>query len=321
MISLIYLTNRIDCKFHWAFDSFFNQYDNSIVVEWIIVDFYKSNSEKRSEYFFDHISDKFNFKHINPKPCSIQGKYKITKDEWFAAANARNTGICYADGSYAVFIDDLSILGPKWWEAVKRGFQSSQVIAGCYAKIKGLDVGNGVRISGEDTDGGLDARLKQSRTSRYVSGTELFGCSFGIPVDTYLSINGMDEALNGLGMEDCVFGIQLQKAGHKIWFDVDMYSEENDEMHGNGLIFKREDKLLTQEQYEAARQRLGCTKYYHQGGRTDSSHLFLDMVYSQEKPWTFGNNFNLSELKKTKEFTLPTGNELHWVDLTLIKDM
>lgn len=318
MISLIYLTNRQDCKLKWTIHSFANQYDGSIPVEWVIVDFWQKEPG-RKEYIEKCIGGSFHYQHISPKPSCVQGEHRITKENWFAASNARNTGCVYANGSYMAFIDDLSMLGENWFKAVKRGYESNMVVAGCYAKVLGLNVEYGKRISGENVERGKDARLKANPNSRYIGGGELFGCSFALPVETYCSVNGMEEILDTLGMEDYTFGIQLQKKGYSIWFDVDMYSEENEEMHGGGLVFKREDKLLTPEQYEEARQRLGCT--HRIGGRTDSSHLFLDLLYSQQTPWSFGNNFNLKELRETKQFKMPIGNETHWVDLQLLSEM
>lgn len=320
MISLIYLTNRIDCKLEWTIDSFANQYDGAIPVEWIIVDFY-ADEPVREQYIKDCMKGTFNYTHVTPKPSPVQGKHKITKDEWFAASNARNTGCIYANGTYMAFVDDLSCFGQNWWKAVKKGYLNQVTVAGCYAKIFGLDVELGVRIAGENRDLGKDARLRANPNSRYISGGELFGCSFAIPVDVYCSVNGMDELLDTLGMEDYTFGMQLQKKKHPIWFDVDMYTEENEEMHSGGLVFKREDKLLTAGEYEIARQRLGCTLYYQQNARTDSSHLFLDMLYSQHEAWSFGNSFILSILKQTKNFPMPTGEERHWPDLQLIREM
>jgi glycosyltransferase involved in cell wall biosynthesis len=320
MISLIYLTNRQDCKLKWTIQSFANQYDGSIPVEWVIVDFWQKEPG-RKEYIEKCIGGSFRYQHISPKPSPVQGEYRVTKENWFAASNARNTGCIYAKGDYMAFVDDLSCLGDNWWKAVKKGCVNNQIIAGCYAKVAGLNVEYGKRISGENRDIGLDARLKHNPHSRFISGGELFGCSFALPVEAYCSVNGMDELLDTLGMEDYTFGIQLQKKGYKIWFDTDMYSEENEEMHGGGLVFKREDKFLSPEQYEATRQKLGCTVYYQPGGRTDSSHLFLDLLYSQKEAWSFGNNFNLAELRKTKQFPMPTGDECHWVDGQPLKDM
>lgn len=322
MISLIYLTNRQDCKLEWTVQSFANQYDGSIPVEWVIVDFWKderNTMHERALEIKNAIGGSFEYQHVSPKPTPVQGEYKITRDNWFAASNARNTGCIYANGSYMAFVDDLSCLGDNWWKAVKRGYESKQVVAGCYAKVFGLNVEYGKRVAGENVERGMDARLKANPNSRYIGGGELFGCSFALPVETYCSVNGMDELLDTLGMEDYTFGIQLQKKGYSIWFDKDMYSEENEEMHGGGLVFRREDKLLTPEQYEAARVKLGCT--YRLGGRTDSSHLYLDLLYSQVDPWAFGNNFILSDLRKTKQFPMPTGNECHWVDGQPLKEM
>lgn len=324
MISLIYLTNRIDCKLDWTIQSFANQYDGSVPVEWIIVDFWKDEQNifhERANDIKHAMGGNFQYQHVSPKPSPVQGQYKITKEEWFAASNARNTGCAYAKGIHLAFIDDLSYLGENWWKAVKRSYENKQVVAGCYAKVLGLNVEYGKRIAGENREVGKDARLRANPNSRFIGGGELFGCSFALPVETYCSVNGQDEILDTLGMEDYTFGIQLQKKGYSIWFDVDMYSEENEEMHGGGLVFKREDKLLTPEQYELARIRLGCI--HRMGGRTDSSHLFLDMLYSQKNPWSFGNNFNMADLwnMTIKNYPLPTGEEKHWVDLQPFKDM
>jgi glycosyltransferase involved in cell wall biosynthesis len=58
---------------------------------------------------------------VPPKPTIWQGQHRVTKVNWWATSNARNTGIVLADHDYIVFCDDRSRLGPRWIDAVRVG--------------------------------------------------------------------------------------------------------------------------------------------------------------------------------------------------------
>jgi len=313
MVTICYLTNRDNPRFQWFRDSFNRLYNGEVKAEIIVI-----NGSNNPIDTFEREGDKVEITEYKPKPTMWQGEYKLTKDNWFSASNARNTGIIYANGSYIVYVDDLSVLCPTWWQAVVRAYNEQTIILGAYKKVKDLTVENGRILHYEETPNGNDHRLQYG--SRPAGGSWLYGCSCGFPIDTLLSVNGWDEICDGSGYEDCHLGIRLEKAGYKMIYDTQMLTLECEECHSEGTPFRREDKFLTPEQYNECRKRMGITGTYQAGGRTDVSHLLMDMVYSN-KTWTWGNTFNLKELRQTKDFKLPTGDELHWPDLQPIKEM
>src|SRR6185295_9580550 len=75
---------------------------------------------------------------VPPKPSIWQGRYRVTRENWWGAANARNTFLCLASHDYLAFLDDRCHPAPSWLEAVRRGWQTrGSVYAGAYAKLVG----------------------------------------------------------------------------------------------------------------------------------------------------------------------------------------
>ena len=91
-----------------------------------------------------------------PKPCVWQGPHRLTKQDWFAASNARNTGLCYARDGWIAYVDDLSVLMPGWLNAVREAMAGNYIVLGAYKKVKNLVVENGVVRSCWEFAGGLD---------------------------------------------------------------------------------------------------------------------------------------------------------------------
>ena len=82
-----------------------------------------------------------------PKPCVWQGPHRLTKEDWFAAGNARNTALCYALDGWIVFTDDLSVLCPGWLKAVLEALTHEDTITcGSYEKVKLLKVQDGSAV-------------------------------------------------------------------------------------------------------------------------------------------------------------------------------
>jgi hypothetical protein len=73
------------------------------------------------------------FFHVPPKPNVWNGAHRLTKVNWFAASNARNTAICLAPDGFIAFVDDVSVLRPGWGNAVRRAMDGDGYTITCGA--------------------------------------------------------------------------------------------------------------------------------------------------------------------------------------------
>ena len=232
MLSLVYITSRKEPHFDWFINSLRREMrelgDGVPMPELIVIDFY--HAQDRMPYGMGWVGP---IKWASPKPTPIQGRYRLTDHDAFAASNARNTGLCLASGTYIVFVDDVSVLVNGWLAAAMEAMRENRIVCGAYRKVKELSVddkGNITHWIG--FEGGQDTRWKDARPSPTQCPAQwLYGCSFGIPVETLLSVNGFDEALDGLSFEDVCLGLRLEKAGHQLWYDQRMLTFESEEAH------------------------------------------------------------------------------------------
>jgi hypothetical protein len=333
MLSLIYITFRENCQFQWTFDALMNQVDILLrpKIQLIIVDGmlqYSENSNNRRAYFKDIIKDKFEFIHVEPKPTAWQGRWRITSEDYFAAANTRNTGACYAKYNYMVFVDDLGVLGENWFAAVKKAMEKNIVQCGSYKKTKDIVVENGKYISG-DFSNGTDHRLSQYKeTISLCGGGHLYGSSFALPRSVYFDLNGQNEMCDGGGYEDYDFGIRLEKSKIPIYYNKEMLIYESDYQFGS-------DTQRTCIRTDPFKNDVNdYNKIFHKfniknitGGRTDMSHFMLNYAY--QGPVKVNPSFLLStyhqlitiEGKMSDEvFLKPNENEVHFFTNKLIKD-
>lgn len=316
MISIIYITSRKNPQFQWFADSLYNQiYSVSKPeIEVIIVDHWKGDIG-RFDYIRGAVDYRFEYTHVSPKPNAWNGPFRVTKEDYFTAASVRNTGVCYAKGDYVVFVDDLSVLSPTWFQSVLKAYFGGYIVAGAYKKSFELKVESGVIIHERQHPGGWDSRINFG--SKWIDGGHLFGCSFGMPMNVYLEMNGQDEMCDPIGGEDYNLGIRLQRAGYKIFYDTEMFTTESEEWHGQPPIMKRIDKKIPQEEYMKKLASYGINQRYIPGN-WDSSHLVLDILYGSNDNWTKGNDYNLSEMRNSilmgGGFPIPSKLASHWVD-------
>lgn len=275
MITIAYLTNREVCQFNWFADSLKNQskkigFDNFEVV---VVDGYKGERAVYDEFISADTSFiKNNLWYTHPKPTVYQGKFRLTSKDYFCAANARNTAVLYALGDYIVFVDDLSVLCEDWLETVVKCYEANTVCAGAYKKAWEMQVENGEIVNMRIEQSGIDSRLIQSESTRRINGTQLFGCSFGLPLELYLDLNGQDEMCDSIGGEDYNFGIRLERYGVDITYYPKMLTIESEELHGQGTPALRLDKKLTEPLYRQKMMEYGITRRWYESGNYDSSH-------------------------------------------------
>lgn len=259
-ITIAYFTCRIDPKIQWFYDSLNRELKNYWGFNWkhiniLIIDYYyQYTPQERELEFACEYTDKI--KVISPKPTPWQGLHKLTEKEYFAASNARNTAFAACTTDYIVCIDDLSVLVPGWLDVVKWGVKNKYVVLGAYAKVNNLEVNpDGSFVFDQlSFEKGLDSRYNNSYLQNImdpvrVSGSWLYGCSFGLPIEYALTVDGFDEACDGQGAEDYDFGIRLGRITHDIYYCKKMMTYESEELHhipGNAH-FLRQAKVLTQD--------------------------------------------------------------------------
>ena len=113
------MTNRLDPRLDWFLDALHAQVGGVWNgIQFVIVDFHCKLRLPRKPENLSRITDNGGtWVHAEPKPNVWQGKHRLSKIDYFAAANARNTAICLAAGDTIVFADDLSVPLPTWWSA------------------------------------------------------------------------------------------------------------------------------------------------------------------------------------------------------------
>jgi len=177
-----------------------------------------------------------NWFHVPPKPTVWQGPYRLTKKDFFAPSNARNTALCYAKGSHIVYVDDLSLLGDRWMEAVRDAVAQGYICCGAFQKVKNMNVWGGRMMNFEHYPEGCDQRWPNGDDNKAVPGyaSWLFGCSVVIPVAALEKINGWPEAIcdaSGTGAEDTSTGQVLVNTGHILKYDRRLFTYESEELH------------------------------------------------------------------------------------------
>lgn len=283
MITIAYFTSRRAPMWEWFFDSLALQTDQAdrANLQIIVVDFHAwANGAQASQVLgyssptdtyahinrdYSHIKSgmmmdvsrqkelaeavdgRFNIRHLPPKPTVWQGPFRLTKKDWFAASNARNTALIAADGDYFVGVDDLSVLVPGWFDQVKHAATGGYCVCGAYKKVKNLLVNSGHIDAFTHYPEGVDSRWNRGSDTGIVpaSGSWLFGCSFGIPLHLAIYINGFDEICDGQSAEDYDFGIRAERAGGQFFYNRNMLTLESEERHHIEPSFARDSKLVT----------------------------------------------------------------------------
>ena len=296
-MTFIYTTCRKDPKLKWFVDSLYNQILDASFdianIQLVIVDFELQYDETRRTRFSGIVNGRFDFVHVTPKPSPWQGAHRLTKMNCFSASLSRNTGICYARNPYVFFIDDLCVLAAGSFKHMVE-YAKKQIIVGfSYKKVHDLVVVNGHVESVRETPSGIDTRYHLDIFTR-LPGSSLFGYSAS-PLNAILSVNGYDEICNSVAGEDYNYGIRVEKAGNEIYYSKHVLFYETEDTVDE-VTFLRRDPYITDGEYGELMKRFNIIKRWDLNGRTDISHLVLDLL-TRDKTWTEGNDYNLSELR------------------------
>ncbi len=242
-LTICYQTARKNPRIEWFFDSlskqiksFKDQFADPINIRVVVVDRLESPIPRNLPHDCEMLW-------IKPKPSVWQGEHRLTKEDWFAASNSRNTGLCHAPDGWIAYVDDLSVLLPGWLQCVRNAMEQNYLVAGGYQKVRELVVEDGNVKTFTYFDQGNDNR--RSRVSQDVtpcSGDWLYGCSCAMPVEALLTIGGWLEICDGMGFEDVCTGIVLNNAGYGFRYDRRMMTYESEEAHFEEPPMKRTDK-------------------------------------------------------------------------------
>jgi len=304
--------------------------DNGITVpiQIIVVDgFLYDCPDKvhRKEYFASKI-DGIELVHVSPKPTKWQGEFRITNDNYFAAANTRNTGACYAKYGYIAYVDDLGIIAPTWLPAVINAMKKNEIHCGAYTKVKDIVYNaSNCSYSGGDENGGRDHRLDHYKQDiSKCPGGHVYGSSFCLPKSTYFKLNGQNEMCDGLSGEDYDFGIRLEKSGYTIYYNKGMFIHESDWPFGSDKNRKciRADPAISEEHYKNHLKEYKLKDSVP--GRRDLSHFMLCYCYSgpnRVNPEFSLEAYNISILQGNIDpFLKPISGQIHFFTKKPISD-
>lgn len=87
-----------------------------------------------------------------------------------------------------------------------------------------------------------------------VTGANLYGCNFALPLEVALKVDGLCEAANRIGGEDTDFGQRVERAGCRCFFNRNMLTYESMEGHENEPTFKRDKCRVPPERLPASLQ-------------------------------------------------------------------
>jgi len=312
-ITIVYVTHRPRPRFEWFADGLAAQLGEE-APELIVVD--GLPSPERAEEMAAIVAGRFPFRHVAAKPNPVNGPARLTSSEYTAVSSARNTGVVHATGAYVVFADDLAVPMPGWWDQVRQAAEDEYVVAGAYQKHRGMEVSDGVLAGSCSDPSGIDTRWPQGSDSRPVpiGGGQLYGCSFGVPHDLLLEVNGQDEICNTIGGEDYQLGLRLEWAGAPILYSRRMLTVESEEGHDQAPVMLRIGQTLDEAAYMAKLAEFGVERRSTDGA-FDNSHMVLDILYGARATASVGNYYDLAQLT---EADLPATTErfpvCHWFD-------
>jgi hypothetical protein len=328
MITIIYITCRKECKIEYFLDSLHRQLTQKTPpIQIVIVDSLVDVSGRR-ENFAGLIRDRFEYVHVMPKPTKWQGEHRVTKCDYFCAANPRNTGVCYAKYDYVAFVDDLGVLAPTWLEQVLDGQLRKRIYCGAYTKMDNMSVVDGIRTGGDANPGDIDSRLlfyKQDICECYDS--HMFGSSFCMPLHVFLGVNGLNEECDSCGGEDYEFGIRLKRGGHILYYNKRMFIHEDKNIaHIDAQNVKiRDDPAIRRDDFLHRLEERGIRVPHSMEHRMDFSHFLL--YSARYGPIRVNPSFDLNIYRnealsgKSIPYAIPSGSEVHPFTKIPLKDL
>ncbi len=210
-ISVICVTKRVDNKLEWAIECLNRQRFPHNEFEYIIVDGLWDKRKGKFEKMANDIGVDFDVIHIPDKPTRWAGKRP-------AIANARNTGLIFADkdSKYIIHHDDCCKFGSDWIGNHMKWLDNGYFCASSWIGCRGIDA-FGKCIEG---DLGLEYRSTVVKDPCIMNAGWFYCQNSSYPLEWALDVNCFDEMYDGeIGQEDISLGIRMQRNGHSMIFD------------------------------------------------------------------------------------------------------
>lgn len=166
-------------------------------------------------------------------------KYMRSKPNYWRSnrliANARNTGLIYAEGELVLFVDDYIWFPPRFLEQHWKVYMRTQ---GRYAMVGGSKAVKYAPNQVEDVDklplpevkGDVEGafirniaqfKVSDTRGDREVKdcgGQWFYTCNASAPLKKIIEVNGFDEEFDLTSEEDIDLGLRLSRVGCKFWY-------------------------------------------------------------------------------------------------------
>lgn len=234
-LTVAQITSRARPELDWLLDSLAPQIKLGETVHVLQINLHCPTTSKVDDPRFSSVA-------IHPiKPSVWQGPTRLTSQDHWDISSAKNCAACLCQTDWLAWTDDRCVLGQKWLQAVRDAMKGDYAVCGSYQKRFGMQVENGaITHAGEVT--GVDPRLKRLKPLQATYGGEWFGCTYAVPLNWCLEMNGHNENCASIGLEDVIFGNMLTLNGHTTRYDPRMHIiEDRPRDPGEGMP-KRMDK-------------------------------------------------------------------------------
>ena len=307
-------------QWEWMADSLLNAGIHYHDTEWLVIDaqLWTRPEERRAE--FEAATERLRcagvpLVHMPPKPCRWQGPARLTKSDYYALCNARNTGLIVARGERIIALDDCSVVGDDWLTGHLR-YPLTALVAGSFFTYRTAKIENGVVVEGDPGPYGLDSRVFTEPEPCRTNAGWCYGLSSSYPLEAALRANGSDEIYDGQGgAEDCDFAIRMERAGFPAYWDPRIRIFQVLESHEP--IFETSTWSMNQPIKRAPKERIVRRDgQSHFANEVLAERLVMDDI---DRHLPLGNPFSLAEMRVHYQATgeilpHPFASDVDWRD-------